>query len=386
MAFVSSMADSFGADAGDWPFDASCATKELHEKLAAKQEEAAELRNRLQRSKLQVHQLRVCLTALGVDPSFVPQYMESGGSCGSGITSEAAQRREMRSLFQWLAETVDLTHQVVFECGGREGAVTVGGRRVLLQRMAAWRLTISEGSLAASAAGEPARALKFSVPLDLQAEIASLVLRARHRGGIGDAELQRLAEAWEMVGAEVVSAAVGRPEPAIFLVHRVTAQAMVLAQWPAVDFGRGPSEHAVRAQGAFDPDAHFGRLATAEPAAPVAAKPESSPVRSPVSTGDRVEVEYEGRWFEGVLRWATGESAHVQCDADAPGVITVAPLSSVRPLLQQKQEPVQHQGHRQFLKDQRAEAAAFSTVDASDEASRIVQRRIPGLARARSFG
>lgn len=389
------MAYSIGEDAGDGSFDAPCTAtastifcQELREKLASKRAEAEELRSRTQRSKLRVRQLRLCLTALGVDPSFVPRFIESGGSCSSGI-AEPAQRREMRSLLQFLVECVDLTQQVVFECGGREGTVTVGGRRVLLQRMAAWRLSVNEGSLAAAAADDPARALKLSVPLDLQAEIASMLLAARRKGSIGEMDVQRIAEAWEMVGAEVVSAAVGHPEPAIFLVHRVTTQAMVVAQWPAVEFAHGHlTAPACGARCAFDPRAHFSRLASSAPSTArltTQAATGTAAGRGPVVTGDRVEVEYEGRWFEGVLRWATSESAHVQCDADAPGVITVAPLSSVRPVTQPKQAEQAQQDSQ--LKDQRAEAAAFSTVDPGEESQRMVhRRRFPGLARARSFG
>eukprot|EP00434_Breviolum_minutum_P011873 symbB.v1.2.010475.t1/scaffold679.1/size173156/11 len=64
------------------------------------------------------------------------------------------QHYELRSLFEWLVETVNLEQQVVFECGNGEGEVQVGGRRVLLHRMATWQLSGS---------------LKLSVPLELQA-------------------------------------------------------------------------------------------------------------------------------------------------------------------------------------------------------------------------
>jgi len=387
---ASAVEDSLGDDAGAWPFDAACTAKELHAKLAAKQEEAKRLRGRLQHSKLQVQQLNMCLTALGVDSSVVPHSMESGGSCGSASTPELAQRRELQALLQWIAECVDLTQQVVFECGSREGKVAVGGRRVLLQRMVAWRLALSEGGLAAAAAEDQARSLKLSVPMSLQAEIVSMVHLARHKGGIGEVALQQLAEVWEMVGAEVVSATVGRPEPAIFLVHRVTGQAMIVAQWPAVEFSCRPSApNRSSPRQAFDPNVHFSRLACAAATSSLAVESaEGHAARSMVATGDRVEVEYEGRWFEGVLCWATHDSAHVQCDADAPGVITVAPLSNVRSMAKAKTEQGQPQECTRPQGEPPAEAAAaaLAAVNPGDDRSRIVQRRTPNLARARSFG
>lgn len=48
------------------------------------------------------------------------------------------------------------------------------------------------------------------------------------------------------------------------------------------------------------------------------------------TSGERVEVQYNGSWFQGVLQATQGEVAHVQCDVDESGVITVAPLESVR--------------------------------------------------------
>lgn len=274
---ASTTASSHGRHAEDQARDVPGEANGVREKIAAKQAEANKLRERIQQAKLCEHQLRIRLTTFGIDPSLVPQGMEAGGcpgsigGCATGITSEATQRRELRSLLLWLAECVDLSQQVTFECAGRQSTITVGGRGVLLHRMVAWQLSASEGSFATAAAENPTRALKLSVPVDLQAEIRSMVLAVK-RKGMADSELHRLAEAWEIVGAEVLSAAVGSPEPAIFLVHRQLAHAMVVAQWPAVEFARkvstggkggGPPSHP------FDPDLHFGWLAAAAGSAAV---------------------------------------------------------------------------------------------------------------------
>jgi len=55
-----------------------------------------------------------------------------------------------------------------------------------------------------------------------------------------------------------------------------------------------------------------------------------SPQPPPVSKGDSVEVQYQGKWFSGVLQGVQGEFALVSCDVDDPDIITVAPLRKVR--------------------------------------------------------
>lgn len=50
-----------------------------------------------------------------------------------------------------------------------------------------------------------------------------------------------------------------------------------------------------------------------------------------MSSGDQVEVQYKGNWLRGILQDVNGELAHVKCDVDENGVITVAPLDRVRP-------------------------------------------------------
>lgn len=59
-------------------------------------------------------------------------------------------------------------------------------------------------------------------------------------------------------------------------------------------------------------------------------RPSTSSVSSSLSTGDHVEVKYKGSWFRGVLQDLQGGVAHVNCDVDESGVITVAPIDSVR--------------------------------------------------------
>lgn len=47
-------------------------------------------------------------------------------------------------------------------------------------------------------------------------------------------------------------------------------------------------------------------------------------------SGDHVEVKYKGNWLRGIIQDVQGEVAHVKCDVDESGLITVAPLDRVR--------------------------------------------------------
>jgi hypothetical protein len=58
-----------------------------------------------------------------------------------------------------------------------------------------------------------------------------------------------------------------------------------------------------------------------------------------MSSGDTVEVQYQGHWLRGVLQAVYGETAHVRCDVDTNGVITVAPLDRVRPAGRELETP-----------------------------------------------
>jgi len=214
---------------------------------------------------------------------------------------------ELRQLMQWLATTIDLSQQVMFDCGTGKELMQVGGKSVNMQRMVAWQLVPSDG-------------LKLSVPVDLQAEVATLLAEAQARGRFSESVFQRFADAWELVSAEVASS-VGVVEPAIFLVHRETSEAIVCARWPVVDFA-GPER--VCTMAAFDPAKHFSMLSA------LASADEARPC-STWLTGDRVEVEWEGEWFTGVLQWVHGDVATIKCDVDEPGVTTDASITCVRP-------------------------------------------------------
>jgi len=271
-------------------------------KLADKEAEVEDLRAQLSHARQDTETCRRQLQAAGTagpsSSSLVPAEMQAGK-----VLTDTHQL-ELRQLMQWLATTIDLTHQVVFDCGAGKELMQVGGKSVNMHRMAAWQLHPSDG-------------LKLSVPVQLQAEVGALLAEAQVRGRFTEPVFQRFAENWELVSAEVASSP-GVVEPAIFLVCRETSEAIVCARWPVVDFV-GPQRPCVSTS--FDPVNHFSGLSVSDEARPC----------STWSTGDRVEVEWEGEWFTGVLQWVNEDVVTVKCDVDEPGVTTDAPITCVRP-------------------------------------------------------
>lgn len=293
---------------------------ELRRRILEKRTEAEELRAKVSEARRTAQELRELLKASSVtDVSLIPSELQAGRKHAAKTESE------LQKLLQMLLENVDLSNQIIFECG--EGPVGVAGRGIYLQRMAAWRVR-----------AQTAPKLKLSVPFELQGEIQELLTAGRAAGRVPEEALQKFVRSWELVGAEVASGppGQGRPEPAIFLLHRESAQAIVVAEWPAVDFPL------LATCPCTAPPAHSpavpASLHLQEPAQ--SSKKSSQTVRMKVAVGDRVEVEYQGRWYSGVLAGVQGHMVSVKCDVDPPDVITLAAFANVRPL--HREQPLQH--------------------------------------------
>jgi hypothetical protein len=271
-------------------------------------EEVVSLASEIEKSKFDVQQLQFRLHAFGIqDSCLIPKDLRCGGR-----QLEDPATTTMKSMITWLADTYDATQTFMFDVGSE---VDMGGRPVFLGRMASWHLSGGQ---------------KLSVPEELQGEVGALLASARRRI-FDQGQLQQFAAVWETVGADV--AAEGSTRPAIFLVHREMAQAIVVAAWPTFQ-----AEPVAK----FDPDEYFQALLTKDLAkTPMGTGKLDSP-KSPqfelpaapkfrMSTGDQVEVRCEGKWLPGVLASIDGDAAHVHCDSGLPGSLTVALLVNVRP-------------------------------------------------------
>eukprot|EP00927_Polykrikos_kofoidii_P072590 TRINITY_DN68694_c0_g1_i1.p1 TRINITY_DN68694_c0_g1~~TRINITY_DN68694_c0_g1_i1.p1 ORF type:complete len:371 (+),score=86.79 TRINITY_DN68694_c0_g1_i1:182-1294(+) len=197
--------------------------------------------------------------------------------------------QEMRPTISWLAEHVALDQPPEMLDVGFE--VPIGGRTVLLPKVAQWPLTLPP----------PASRLRLSVPVEEHEAVASFLGAAKARSNNPEPQaLAAFAAHWELVPGELTTATHARPEPAVALAHRFSANGILIATWPTRE--------------ALDA---FRALHSTDGEVP--------------SVGDRVEVEFEGSWYAGVLATIdTVGKASVQCDADEQGVFTLAPLHRIK--------------------------------------------------------
>ncbi|CAE7278075.1 unnamed protein product [Symbiodinium natans] len=211
--------------------------------------------------------------------------------------AEEPRARDLRQLFEWLAETVDLSSPEILDVGFE---VPIGGRTVHLHRVVQWQLTAPSG-------------LKLTAPIQHQDALGQLLAAARATGKVDSGALLHFWGAWDLIAGELTTAAHPNPEPSVLLAHRASTEGILVASWPT----REALQAAVYAAPVY--------------AAPVVYAPAPQP-------GERVEVEYEGQRYVGILYGVDHGMATVRCDADPPGVMTVAPLSHVRRLSELAQE------------------------------------------------
>jgi len=302
--------------------------QELHARLDRKRAEVEALEGQIVCARLDARQLRVQMRSRGiVDDALIPRSFKAGSNHHVTMEQQFPNEEDLVSLVKWLEESLDASRHVIFSV---DGDIQVGEHSVHIGRMVQWNLNACGG-------------VKLNVPEDLKGHVLAMLERSR-RGSVTEEERRLLSETWEIMGAEMASS--GRSAvPAIFLVHRAMNQAVVVAAWPAIDLV-GPST-ATKLK--FDYDAFFAQREEAPggpppspplpPAVPPATILGTSPPeadqkpKSWIPMGARVEVNYRGEWFTGVLDNVDGDGyAHVRCDADAPGTVTYAPIQNVRPV------------------------------------------------------
>mmetsp|Transcript_83057 Transcript_83057/g.192946 ORF Transcript_83057/g.192946 Transcript_83057/m.192946 type:complete len:315 (+) Transcript_83057:68-1012(+) len=249
--------------------------------------EVAELTSELRATAIETQQMRMRLQAImrnnkGKDARLGPASLPGSES----IVLEDQRMEEMRNLLRWLADHVDLDRQEVLDVGFE---VPIGGRTVQLLRIVQWPLASAFGGQ-----------LWLSAPVEHHEGLADLLTKAKAQGLVAPQALRAFVLEWDLVAGELLAATHVHAEPSVLLAHRGSARGILVARWP--------TREALEA---------FHALHTAGVEMP--------------RVGDRVEVEYEGRWYAGVLHSvdAAGK-AGVKCDVDAPGVITVTPLHRLR--------------------------------------------------------
>mmetsp|Transcript_6478 Transcript_6478/g.14877 ORF Transcript_6478/g.14877 Transcript_6478/m.14877 type:complete len:299 (-) Transcript_6478:122-1018(-) len=235
--------------------------------------EVVELMADLRASSLEVQQLNMRLKACRSTAVKAPFALPA-------TQSEEPRAQELRQLFSWLAETVDLSSPSILDVGFE---VPIGGRTVHLHRVVQWPLNAASG-------------LKLTAPVQHQEALGNLLASTRSTGKVDSDALQHFLCGWDLIAGELTTAAHQVPEPSVLLSHRMSTQGILIATWP--------TKEALQ-------------VVYAAPIVP--------------QLGERVEVEFEGQSYIGVLYGVDSNGmASVRCDADPPGVMTVAPLSHVR--------------------------------------------------------
>lgn len=249
--------------------------------------EVVELQNELRAERIEVQQLLTRLKAAGNQPSAAsesPLLMP-----GMRVEAFSEQRaEELRRLFSWLAEHADLEHPQILDVGFE---VPILGRAVHLQRVVQWSLHTAPGGK-----------LLLTAPIEHQEPLGNLLASTRAMKVVDPHAVLHFLAGWDLVAGELTTAVHSRPEPSVLLSHRASTQGILVATWPTPE-----------ALQIFHLQCSVG---SAGP-----------------RIGDRVEVNYEGTWYTGELQAIDAKGvASVKCDVDAPGVLTVAPLSRVRRL------------------------------------------------------
>lgn len=261
--------------------------------------EVVELQHELRIARLEAQQLRLRLQAAAKKNGSNQAQMAAMPAVGpsAGESAEEQRSNELHTFLRWLAEHADLSRVEVFDVGYD---VDVAGRFVQMQRIAQFPLTNATGGQ-----------LRMSIPIEHQESITGLLAATKACGGVDAESLRRFCAVWDLVPGELMTAARRSAEPAVLLALRGAPQGILVASWPT-------------------------------PQALEAFRAVSATVGETPLPGDRVEVEYEGAWYNGILHSvdAAGK-ASVRCDVDAPGVLTIAPLFRVRRMV--AMPPVAHQ-------------------------------------------
>lgn len=259
--------------------------------------------------------------------------MLPAASPATAAPSEQHRVQELGAVLGWLAKHVDLASPPeLLEVGF---TVSVGGRVAQLQRVVQWRLPSAPGGR-----------LRLSAPVEHQNSLGGLLAAVQRLGRVDGQTLASFAAVWDPAPGELHLPAAGGPseepappEPSLLLARRqCPGEGLLVATWPSVEALR--AFHAARQQKLAPPPAvataaASTQAATTSPAAGSEGPTTGAPAPAPLpAVGERVAVLFSGRRYPGTLLSKDGTGmAHVKCDTDAPGILTVTPMCYVRPLL-----------------------------------------------------
>ncbi|CAE8612289.1 unnamed protein product [Polarella glacialis] len=309
--------------------------------------EVVELAAELKAGKIEVEQLLMRLkSACSREGGVRPGLNGLGASILPPLANVIEEQRaeELRGLFSWLAQHADLEHPHIMDVGFE---VPIGGRTVLLHRVVQWSLTSA-----------PSGKLLLTAPIEHKEPLGNLLASTRASGVVDAQAILHFLGGWDLVAGELTSAAHLQPEPSVLLSNRTSTQGILVASWPTCE-----------ALEVFHT---------------------ACPVRADLCPGDRVEVEYDDKWYSGTLHSIDANNmVSIRCQTDPVGVLTVTPLSRVRrlgassaaepPLAEPplaEQEPVTHVEVASLVGTEASTVAAVVASD-SDKLQQIFAREVP---------
>jgi hypothetical protein len=263
------------------PSDEELDAEELQLDYDEKCDEVVDLQRELRAAKLEGQQLQLRLTAQNNKaPAAQVQKMPV-------VAPVDPKYAEMENFIRWLGQHACLDRAEEFDV---DLEVPIGSHSVHMHRVVQWPLTF-----------KTRRHLKLTAPIEFKQDLQELLTLARsHNGALDTQVLHSWVNSWDLVPGDLETATQKDKEQVVLLVHRSSKEGILVASWPTV--------------GALEA---FRALCSTD--------------GEPFTVGERVEVEFDGKWYAGILRSLTiTGKATVSCDIDEPGVLTFAPVYRLR--------------------------------------------------------
>lgn len=250
--------------------------------------DVVELQNELKAAKIMKSQLQMRLKAVSTQcPTKVATVVPELPSVVEPTAPDVDPRlKDIEQYIKFMADHVMLDQGIIMDVCLE---VPIGARTIILNTIVQWPLAASCG-----------KRLFLSAPVECKDDLFNLFIAVKEAGTVHPATVESMAQIWDLVPGELETITQKAPEPVVALAAQTSAAGILVAAWPT--------------PGALEA---FRALCSVD--------------GEPFQVQQRVEVEYEGKWFVGTLQslTATGK-ASVCCDVDGPGVLTVAPVYRVR--------------------------------------------------------
>lgn len=250
--------------------------------------EVVELQNELKAAKIEAAQLQMRLKAAAARSPNAAAMAAAVTPSLPTVAVPEPRLEELQNFVVWLADHIRLDQETLLDVGLE---VPIAGVGMQMGRVVQWPLTFELGI--------PKR-LYFTAPSECAEQLRELFTSTKAQGKVTPESLQTLSTFWQLVPGDLETITAKAPEPVVMLAQKSAPLCMLVASWPT--------------PGALEA---FRALCSVD--------------GEPFQLGQRVEVEYDGHWYIGTLHGlsSTGK-ASVCCDADGPGVLTVAPVYRVR--------------------------------------------------------